>query len=163
MLNPGELPLTARKETIGVVYLRAIAAVAGYDLTPPVTDYDSIDAKISSREGVRKRLEFQVKCTSLDLGDAPDFPYELKVKNYDDLRAETIVPRYLLVVVVPESPHDWLRQNEKRLHLRRCGYWASLRDTPPTTNEYSVTVRLQRSNVLTPASLSSLMRSGGPA
>ena len=51
MLNENELPLNERKGTFGVVYLRAIAAVAGYGATVPDADYDSIDLTISSNKG----------------------------------------------------------------------------------------------------------------
>lgn len=161
LLHPGELPLSERKGLVGIVYLQAVAALAGYDCTAPRSDYDSIDAIVSSRTGVRPKLEFQVKCTSVDLApDAVDFPFNLPVKTYDDLRLkEVIVPRYLLVVVVPEAPGDWIRLNERRLNLRRCGYYASLRDRPATPNLHSVTVRMHRANQLTPGALGSLMRS----
>lgn len=160
LLHPGELPLSARKGLVGLLYLQAVAALAGYDCTAPVTDYDSIDAIVSSKTGTRPKLEFQVKCTSAELApDAVDFSYDLPVKTYDDLRlAHVFCPRYLLVVLVPPAPGDWLRLNERRLNLRRCGYYASLRGRAATDNQHTVAVRIERANRLTPEVLGSLMR-----
>lgn len=163
MLNSDELPLAERKGLIGMAYLRVIAALAGYSFAVPESDYDSIDAKLSSRSPGKRGLDFQVKCTSIDLGNASDFAFDLSIKNYDDLRADSILPRYLLVVVTPESIDHWVRQNERRMQLRRCGYWHSLRGAPATTNASTVSIHIQRANVLTPSVLQSLMVQGGPA
>jgi hypothetical protein len=74
MLNEDELPLNERKGSFGVVYLRAIAAIAGYGVSLPETDYDSIDLKVSSRRARRPQLDFQVKCTAQDVPSGEDFP-----------------------------------------------------------------------------------------
>ena len=160
MLNENELPLNERKGCLGVVYLRAVAAVAGYGVSVPESDYDSVDLIISSKQGKRQRLEFQVKCTAQEVENGPDFGFRLPIKNYDDLRIDTIAPRYLMVLSVPENPDDWLRQNERRMHLRRCGYWLSLKGAEHASNTSDVTVRVPRSNVVTPAALQLLMARG---
>jgi hypothetical protein len=157
MLNPEELPLNARKGVLGVVYLRAVAVAAGYVASPPESDYDSIDLVVSSRIGKRHRLEFQVKCTAAPLLQGDDFGFELPKKNYDDLRIDTVIPRLLLVLVVPGDAEKWIRQTERRMNLRHCGYWKSLRGLGDSPNSSSVTVRIPRSNVLTPLALRSLM------
>jgi Domain of unknown function (DUF4365) len=160
MLNPDELPLTERKGLLGVVYLRAIAAIAGYGVALPESDYDSIDLIVSSKKGKRQRLEFQIKCTSQVLPATDRFGFELSKKNYDDLRVDTIIPRFLFVLVVPEDMGDWVRQSERRLNLRRCGYWMSLQGLDERSNTNSVTVHVPRSSLLTPEALRSLMNRG---
>ncbi len=162
MLNPDELPLSERKGLFGMVYLRAIAAVAGYGVSPPESDYDSIDLIVNSKQGKRHKLEFQVKCTAVAVLRDEDFSFELPKKNYDDLRIDTIIPRLLFIVVVPEAPTEWLRQTERRMNLRRCGYWLSLRDFEERPNISSVAVSIPRSNLLTPEALQSLMTRGIP-
>lgn len=157
MLNVGELPPNERKRLFGVVYLRAIAATAGYGADPPESDYDSIDLVISSRLGKRPRLEFQVKCAGGATPEGDDFGFELSKKNYDDLRADTVIPRLLFILIIPENLEDWLRQTERRMNLRRCGYWASLQGLGESPNTNSVTVRVPRGNLLTPQALQSLM------
>jgi hypothetical protein len=143
-----------------VIYLRAIAAVAGYGASIPESDYDSIDLIINSRKGKRHRLEFQAKCTAQPIPIGDNFGFELSRKNYDDLRTDSIIPRLLFVLLVPDDPKDWVRQSERRMNLRRCGYWLSLRGAEDRPNVSSVTVRIPSSNILTPEALQSLMAQG---
>jgi hypothetical protein len=157
MLNPEELPLSERKRLFGVTYLRALAAVAGYGASVPESDFDSVDLALSSRQGKRFGLDFQVKCTADITPYEDNFAFELKKKNYDNLRVDTVNPRLLFVVIVPEETSAWLRQNEKRMNLRRCGYWTSLRGSEALPNISSVTVRVPYTNLLTPETLQRLM------
>lgn len=69
------------------------------------------------------------------------------IKNYDDLRADVIVPRLLVVVCVPEDCEGWTRQTEEHLCLRHCAYWLSLAGMPETDNVESVTVRIPRNQI----------------
>ena len=157
MLNPEELPANERKRLLGVVYLCGVAAAAGYGADVPSSDYDSIDLVVSSRIGKRHRLEFQIKCTSEVSAEGADFGFVLPKKNYDDLRADTLIPRFLFVLSVPDNLGDVIRQSERRLNFRRCGYWVSLQGLDESPNATSVTVRVPRRNVLTPQALRSLM------
>ena len=163
MTDDGELPLSERKAQLAVNYLRLVAAVAGFSVAHPDSDYDSIDLTVSSRQGKRARLEFQVKCTSQALlGRDSNLRFSLSLKNYNDLRLDTIIPRLLLVVLVPESPAEWLSLDEQQMVLRRCGYWVSLRNQPDTANTSSVVVTVPRINLLTPEALKTLMFQGVP-
>lgn len=155
-----ELPLSERLGTLGVVHLRAIAAVAGYTVSVPESDYDSVDLIVRSRKGRRSQLDFQVKCTTQIVPSGESLSFELSRKNYDDLRADTIAPRLLFVVLVPKDKEAWLRQNERRMHLRYCGFWFSLHGFDQRPNATSVTVQIPRSNLLTPATLQALMTRG---
>ncbi len=86
--------------------------------------------------------------------------YDLKVKNYNELRVEQYgSPRILIVVVVPDAPKRWLDQSEERLVLRKCAaYWMSLRGAPETTNTSSIRVDVPRANLFTTASLARLLQ-----
>lgn len=165
MVTDVELPSTARKAVFGVVYLRAVAAVAGYTVSVPEVDYDSVDVTLNSKEGKRNRLEFQVKCSAQPAPVGVDLAYRLKRKNYEDLRIDSVIPRFLLVVIVPDDITQWMRQSERRMNLRRCGFWCSLRGAQdlPNPDSSSITVRLPRTNLLTPEALRDLMERGiGP-
>ena len=83
--------------------------------------------------------------------------FHLPVKNYNDLRAETINPRILIVVSLPSDEVDWLVQNEDQMVLRRCGYWVSLRGCADTSNLTSVTVELPRSQIFNSMQLQRMM------
>jgi len=83
--------------------------------------------------------------------------FPLPLKNYNDLRADTVIPRLLIVVVLPQQHEEWLAQSEDELRLRRCGYFFSLFGQSETDNATSVTVHLARTGVFTSEQLRALM------
>jgi hypothetical protein len=84
--------------------------------------------------------------------------YVLGRKNYDELIVtNVIVPRVLLLVLVPDHLTDWTELTADQLLLRRCAYWISLRGLQPTENETSVTVYIPRANIFTVEVLCSIM------
>ncbi len=94
--------------------------------------------------------------------------YPLKLKNYNDLRPaaeDLIVPRLLVVVVVPADVGGWLQQSEEELALRHCGYWLSIQGAAPTENQETVTVVVPRIQQFTPTALQRIMQrvNGGGA
>lgn len=105
------------------------------------------------------RIEIQAKATSkLSLNrDGETFSFSLPVKNYDDLRLETHIPRILVLYRMPEAEQDWLKQSEDNLSLHHCAYWVSLLGSEETTNTDSVTVHIPKSQVFTVGTLNTLM------
>ena len=88
-----------------------------------------------------------------------DLHYALSIKNYNDLRHEDyLVPRILVVVVVPADLDEWIELSDHETKLRRCGYWASLRGMGQTMNTESVTVTVPMSQQLSVESLTRIMR-----
>jgi Domain of unknown function (DUF4365) len=157
------MDISQRKEQFSFAYVRAVATVAGNTVAEPPVDDDSIDLWIAGRvaDGIPRppRIELQVKCTSAQSVKGEHLVYALKRKNYDDLRLiDPIVPRILVVVLVPRKESEWLRQSEQELVLRRCAYWTSLRGMEATTNRGGVTIRLPRANVFSVEGLRELMR-----
>lgn len=155
------MDINQQKEQFSNVYVRAVVTVAGYSLYRPEVDDDSIDLGIVARSGTGKvqapRLELQLKCTSTNILDGRCARFPLPIKNYNDLRITSLVPRILVVVLVPKSPDDWLHHSETEMCLRRCGYWVSLREQPTTQNSTAVTVELPRSNQFNVESITSVM------
>jgi hypothetical protein len=83
----------------------------------------------------------------------------LSIKNYNDLRlTDLMVPRILVVVLVPPDIEDWLVHTEHEMLIRRCGYWVSLLGQPPTDNETRITVDIPRTNMFTPETLTAMMQ-----
>ena len=83
-------------------WVRALAAVAGYNITTCEVDDDSIDLGFAGnrRDGVdvkkSPKLDIQLKCRHQRRHKDPYFSYALKMKNYDDLRdPEVHAPRIL--------------------------------------------------------------------
>jgi uncharacterized protein DUF4365 len=152
----------AQKEQFSEALVRAIAAAGGYAVYMPSVDDDSIDIGIASRgaEGTSRapRLEMQLKCTSQNLVNNERIAFPLKIKNYNDLRdPNCIVPRILVVVLVPSRVHDWPHQTPFRLACHHCGYWASLLGYADTSNETHVTVPVPLSQRLDVSSLTAMM------
>ena len=146
-----------RKERFSLAYIAAIAARAGFEFLESSDDFDSIDGLLRSAQGRRPKIEFQAKATSRDLVRADHIAFPLGLKNYDELRIETITPRLLFVVILPNDEEQWLSQSQDELILRHCGYWQSLRGMPDVVNEHSVTVRLPRTQIVSVEQISALM------
>ncbi len=153
------MDISQRKEQFSIAYVRAVASAAGFSISTPEVDDDSVDMTLIGRSFTsRPKIDLQLKCTSEDVLREREVVYPLKRKNYDELRLTGVyVPRLLVVVHVPESDEEWLRHTEDELALRRCAYWVTLRGLPETTNTSKVTVRLPRVNVFDVAGLRGLM------
>ncbi len=156
------MELNQQKELFSKAYVRAVAAVAGFSVSQPEVDDDSIDLKIVARggEGVvfSPELNLQLKCTSRDVLDGQFIRYPVRIKNYRDLIVNSQVPRLLVVVLVPENLENWLQQSEDEMCMRYCAYWVSLRGLPERLNTANVTVELSRSNQFTVEALKSIMQ-----
>ncbi len=156
------MDLSQRKEQFSFAYVRAVGATAGFGVSEPSVDDDSIDLMIASRGSggtvKRPRLELQVKCTEAEGLTDEAFSYPLKIKNYDDLRdPDVLVPRLLVVVRVPADPREWTDSSDTQLILRRCGYWVSLRGCEPSENTVTVSVSLRREDRFSVAGLGAIM------
>ena len=127
------MTLNEQKQQLSVAYVHAVAAHAGYTCQVQVVDEDSVDVLIAATGYVHDRavlrsprLEVQLKATSsLRLG-AKHLVFPLKLKNYEDLRVTSLIPRLLLVLLLPENPAEWIEMSEECMISRRCAYWASL-------------------------------------
>lgn len=151
------------KERLSDAYLQAVVTTARMSMTKPSVDNDSVDWTIAMKGGMGKysspRLEVQLKCTSDAVDNNSDeIKYPLKLKNYQELRAEDLyVPRILVVVFVPDDIDRWVEQTEETLLVRHCGYWLSLRGMPESSNSTSVTVSIPRTQIFTAVALKEMM------
>jgi hypothetical protein len=148
-----------QKQAFSIAYARAVAAVAGFTVSVPETDDDSIDLGFASGSGLikRPRIEAQMKCSADDELRPSDFSFPLSLKNYDDLRADALVPRILVVVRVPPNPDEWLAMSEEQLCLSYCAYWHSLFGEPESLNSSGVSVRISRAQMFGPGELTAMM------
>ncbi|MEY4577307.1 MAG: hypothetical protein RL701_2010 [Pseudomonadota bacterium] len=162
------MSLNDLKADFGQAYVRAISHAAGFFVQEAnrAMDADGVDLTLFARGAggtVRSpRLELQLKTTasiaSLSAG-AEDLPFDLEIKNYDELRSEDVqVPRILVVVSVPQDIADWVKSSEQELTLQHCGYWTTLRGAAPVTNATTKRVHLKRSNCFHVAQVQSLMQ-----
>jgi uncharacterized protein DUF4365 len=153
-----------QKQQLSFAYVHAIAARTGYACDRPTVDDDSVDLVIGARGLIHRhavmrspRLELQVKATAQDCVKEDHVVFPLAVKNYNDLKETTMIPRLLVVLVLPPDPLQWLEHTEEGLLTRRCAYWLSLRAMPDTDNKATITIRPPRQNLFNVEGLRSLM------
>ena len=152
-------------EELSLAYVRAVVSRAGYAVEEVRRDRDSIDLHIHARGQIAPAtlhspvLGVQLKSTKLDPPVAPaaTFPFDLKVKNYSDLIAPSMIPRILVVFSMPEDREQWLACSEDALVLRRAAYWCSLAGFASTSNTATVRVQVPRAQVFDGAAVASLL------
>lgn len=143
--------LNDRKEAFNQAYVRAIASVAGFICVHQDYDRDSVDISFKSASSPYVCVEAQLKATSaagVVRGNEIHFP--LPMKNYNDLRGDSIMPRILIVMILPdkhledeeECPERWINQTNERLLLQKCAYWINLKGMPDSANGTNVTVKI---------------------
>src|SRR5215475_7839335 len=138
------MAVTDREEALSRAYVAAVAAGAGYVTASMDFDRDGVDVQIRAGGEMRPSLDIQLKAT-INLGEPTDnvFRFPLKRRNYNLLRAETMIPRILVVLDLPRNEADWLHVAPDQLIMRRCAYWADLVGMPETDNKESVTIPIQ--------------------
>jgi hypothetical protein len=156
------MDLNQRKQAFSKAYVKAVAAVCGYATGEPDVDDDSVDLTLSARGGsgtIRSpKLDIQLKCTARDVLSNGNLNFPLPIKNYDELRpTDLMVPRVLVVVLVPDEIMNWVLHSEEELVLRHCGYWYSLLGMPDTDNTTTVTVGIPRTQVFDVSGLGAIM------
>jgi hypothetical protein len=164
------MTLNDLKAEFSHAYVRAVAHAAGFFAQEAnrTFDGDGVDLTLLARspEGTVRspRLDLQLKATAAPVTEDP-FAFDLPVKNYDELRSESLqVPRILVVVVVPEDAASWVSATEDSLLLRHCGYWMSLRGAAATENKATIRIQIQRSDCFHVPQVTSIMeriRQGG--
>ena len=148
-----------QQERLSLVYIRALAARAGFVTSKPDLDRDSVALQVQAGGPKRPAINLQVKATT-NLGPARGghISFRLSIKNANDLREDTQTPRLLVVFEMPPDESNWMTVTPEELILRRRAYWLSLqggnnRQIPQQT----VTVSIPTANVLDVAALQRLM------
>lgn len=148
-----------RKEALCRVYVKALAARAGYATSVPEPDRDSVDLRIQAGGPRRPALDLQLKATTV-LSESRHgmLSFRLPIKNYRDLREETQTPRLLVVLELPMNEAQWMTVTDDELVLRRRAYWTSLQHGhEEVLNQDSVTVHIPETNLLGVEALRGLM------
>jgi hypothetical protein len=144
-------------EQRSLVMISAVAAAAGFHVVRPGFDDQSVDGVLIGSFGRRPKIEFQVKATSRDIIRGDSLRLRITVKEYDELRMESWVPRILIVVLMPLASEPWLSQSSEGLCLHSSVYWISLAGLPPVSNAATVTVSIPTSNVFDRVQLEEMM------
>ena len=150
---------------LSLAYLHAVAASASFSVTVPHIDSDGVDALISAKGRLQPdslrtspRIEVQLKATVNAVVNVDGkIPFVLSAKNYQELSDLTVLPRLLVLLVLPQDPAQWLVHEPERLLLQKCAYFLNLKGFPARPNVDRPTVHIPVSNTLTPEALTELM------
>lgn len=148
---------TNDKEDIHISYLSAVCASASVSFDLQRHDDDSTDGimkkLITLDDGTKymSSLRIQLKCTSSVsqyTDDEEILHYKLKVKNFNDLCTRCTTPIILGLLVLPEDEDTWVKWSEKDLLINGCMYWADFSNESPSDNKNTVTVSINRKNLI---------------
>lgn len=150
---------------LSLAYLQSVAAAVEFAVDVPRIDTDSVDAIISAKGKIdptslrqSPRIEVQLKASiNARLNADGNIPFDLTIKNYDDLRADTMLPRLLVLLALPQNQLEWLIHQPDKLILQKCSYFLNLKGYPASVNEGHQRVYVPIANVLTPVALRELM------
>lgn len=150
-------------EQFNIAYVHALASHAGFKISRCDVDDDSVDLTIEgtgfNQSKIRNpKIDFQLKSTSSFSIKDGTISYSLKKKNYMDLIGDNVLsPRYLILLNLSEDSSRWLNNLPSGISLHNHCYWCSLRDSPPTENNYSVTIKMPDTQILTSSLLKDMM------
>lgn len=153
------------KEQLSIAYVNAVAAICKFGCELTRIDMDSIDVSITcngnlaSDSTIRSpEIKLQLKATeSLELNRDGQYPFPLSIKNYNDLRGNTLTPRLLVVLKLPDTTAGWLSHTSNDLIIRNCAYWLNLKGAPSVPNAANITVHLPSGNTFSPEALKDIM------
>lgn len=149
---------TSRMEQLSLAYIKAVASFCGYNSGKAEVDDDSIDLTISSSAGRKAKLDLQLKASGVIDSTGESFSFSLSIKNYNDLRADSLAPRILVVLCMPPEQTQWIDHSVDQLMIKKCAYWVSLKNQPETQNTTSINVTVPTGNLVSPDGLHSLMQ-----
>lgn len=151
-------------EELNYAYVHAVAAAAGFACDRPAKDRDSMDCIITAHGQISLEsifhspvLGLQLKATKMAQPTGPRFSYNLKIKNYNDLRVERTYPTLLVVYAMPHDKEQWLTHSRDNLVSRHCAYWCDLTHAPSVTNGTTRSVYIPSSNHFSIEALKEIM------
>nr|BFE35329.1 hypothetical protein GCM10010200_075800 [Actinomadura rugatobispora] len=141
-----------------------LAAAVGLQIQKPEPDCDGIDFGIRY-PGARStiylpQIDVQVKSWRTPQGNSDNWRYPLKIAHFNQLAGAFDMPRYLILVVVPDDPAEYTEVTGTGLTLRWGAYWEGYHGIHPILDrprEKKITVDVPKANLLTAKSLLSLM------
>lgn len=157
------------KEDLSRAYVLAVGAKAGAIVSIKDRSHDygidgtfyEVDITGKQRFETGTVLDFQLKATTRAIFQDDFVSYSLESRAFNLLshrsRRPYSAPAILILLALPSESEKWLEISEKELVLRSCCYWAII-SSIKTTNIFSVTVKIPRSQVLTSEALKTLLR-----
>lgn len=117
----GSLDLNHRKARYGVSYLRAVCSQAGMPVSETAPDEDvlAVDCDVKFEQA---SVLVQVKCTSRLTVAGRSASVRLE-PEWRAKWAKQKVPVYLLLVIVPKKPSEWLSHLDDKTMHATAAYW----------------------------------------
>jgi Domain of unknown function (DUF4365) len=152
----------------GEDYIRVLASAAGLLVYTPDLDYDGVDLLIRrpGKQGAAASpaIDVQVKSWSRPRRSSASYSFNgLNEKQFNKLAGpQFTVPRYLFLVVVPQSAAAYSEVMTDGMLLRYQAFYASLRSEDPIkepSGKRRRTVRVPIGNILTVGTLHALIHS----
>lgn len=162
----GQLSQNAHQGYYGEVFVRALAVGAALVVKTSSIDVDGADMTVNSPgprgTSCRPKIDVQVKSWRSPKynRDRSALRYPLRVANYNQLISTEVHERfYLVVVVVPDDPSQFVIDGQDHSVLHRSAYWMSLegRETSTKDDEYHETIEIPVLQRLTVQSLIALV------
>lgn len=160
------MDISAKKEELSICYISALCTQAGISYDTIRHDDTSTDGLIQKRImldekiGYDTHLRVQLKSTSstsMHKDNDSVISYVLKVKNYNDMCRRTTTPIILALLVLPEDERSWVKLTDEELLIKGRMYWTEFSDHTPSDNKGSITVKIDKQNLLTPESLQTIL------
>ncbi|QIK06151.1 DUF4365 domain-containing protein [Streptomyces sp. ID38640] len=139
----------------GETFVAAIAAAAGFQVAVPYPDIgkDLILGRDHEDPDLDVQIALQVKTRRVGQFEPTEggFKISLTIDQFKRLRGRRQVPCFLVLVVVPPEPANYIHVQERALTLHHSAYWVSLehQPLPHQQGRKSVTVTVPRENLLT--------------
>lgn len=161
----GQLALSSAGEEFNRAYVYGVLAAARCTWSVEDVDVDGLDVKVTHQyrrddEYRHTYLGLQLKHTRQTSALHDSYISQRLLRDHFNKLRETQpdFPRLLVVMVVPPTLDDWLRQSEDCLMVRRCAYYVSLKNRRAlAAAQQSTTVQLPRKNVFNVEAVCSLM------
>lgn len=170
----GDVPKTSAMELLQIGYLHSVVAAAGCSLGAPFPDR-GIDWTVnheSSHHALDPEVSVKISLKSThQVAPNPSgahFPFRLENEHLVKLEASPVmVPRILVVMLMPSSWEDWIVVEKENLTINHCSYWMNLEGMKHTlAASGKTTVHIPTANVFDHQALCDLMQrvgSGGRA
>jgi hypothetical protein len=151
------------KEALSRHYFGAIASRGGFccntpkdfgvdiHVTRPIPDEREGGVRLLET-GEQVHIQLKATCERQVIRDGNLIRYDLEAKSYNDLvrRRGSMIPLYLVLLVLPDDTKEWLSVNADDLLLRRHAYWwITDKDAVPTGNHRTVRIEIPAENALT--------------
>jgi hypothetical protein len=144
----GTAPDNTYKEWFSWAVVAATAAAAGLVVHIPSIDANKNDVRLETWgpwDGRTRTVGLQLKATSkprfVGPPDSRSVAFPLDSDSYNELVGESTMPRFLVVVALPDIGQCWVRQRESLIGLSAAAWWVEVKGET-TNNETSRTVHL---------------------